>query len=74
MGPFCPPFDSVIHNQRGSLQRLGMSPTRISLDEVGALGEEPPEEVKGSGPVGGDKEVEIDMDDKPGSLLDSLNA
>ena len=34
---------------------------------------EPPDEVEGSGLVGGDEEVKIDLDDEPGSLLDSLN-
>ena len=51
-----------------------MSLAFIGFDRVGASGEEPPEEVKDSGPVGGDKEVEIDLDDEPKSLLDSLNA
>ena len=51
-----------------------MSSALIGLNEVGFSGEEPPEEVKGSGPGGGDKEVKIDLNDEPGSLLDSLNA
>ena len=50
-----------------------MFPTRIGFDGAGASGEELPEEVKGSGPVGGGEEVEINMDDEHGSLLDSLN-
>ena len=41
---------------------------------VVASGEEPPEEVKVSGTMGGDKEMGIDLDDKPELLLDSLNA
>ena len=51
-----------------------MSPARIGFDEVGASGEESPKEVKGSGPLGRDKEVKIDLDDDFGSLLDFLNA
>ena len=38
------------------------------------MGEEPPEEIKGSGPGGREAEVKIDLDDEPDSLLDSLNA
>jgi len=38
------------------------------------LGEESPEEIKGSGLRRRETEVEIDVDDQPGSLLDSLNA
>ena len=37
------------------------------LDEAGAKPE-------GSDPEDGDERVEIDLDDKPGSLLDFLNA
>ena len=51
-----------------------MSFAYIGFDEIGGSGEEPPEEVKGFGPVGGDKEVKIDMDNEPESLLDFLNA
>jgi len=51
-----------------------MSPAHIDFDEVGALGEEPSEEIKGSGPGEGDEEVEIDLVDELGSLLVSLNA
>jgi len=58
---FCPSSDSVIGGQRESLRRLGTSPARIGFDEVGASGEEPPEEIKGSGPGRGEKEVEIDL-------------
>jgi len=50
-----------------------MSPARIGFDKVGTSSEEPPEEVKGSGAGGGDKEVKIDLNDELGSLLDSLN-
>ena len=71
---FCSSSDLVIGGQSRSLWRLGMSLAHIGFDVVGALGEEPPEEVEGSGLGGGDKEVEIDLDDKLGSLLDSLNA
>ena len=53
IGPFCPSSDSVTHDQRGSLQRLGMSFAYIGFDKIGASGEEPPEEVKGFGPVEG---------------------
>ena len=49
-----------------------MSPTSIGFDD--ASGEEPPEEVKSSGPVVGDEEVKIDLDNEAESLLDSLNA
>jgi len=73
-GLSCPSSDSVIGNQRESLRRLGICPARIGFDKVGTSGEEPPVEVKGSGPGKRDKEVEIDMVDEPGSLLDSLNA
>ena len=51
-----------------------MSTTRIGFDRAGSSGVEPPKEVKGFGPVGGDEEVKIDLDDEPGSLLESLNA
>jgi len=51
-----------------------MSPARIGFDKVGSSEEKPPEEIKGSGLVGGDKELEIDLDGEPRSLLDSLNA
>ena len=51
-----------------------MSPTRIGFDGASSSGVEPREEVEGSGPVEEDKEVKIDLDDKPESLLDSLNA
>ena len=50
---------------------LGISPTRIGFNGVGALGKE---ELKGSGPGGGDKEVKNDLDDEFRSLLESLNA
>jgi len=46
---------------------LRISPACIGFDEVGALKEDSPEEVKGSGPVGGDKEVKIDLNDEPES-------
>ena len=49
-------------------------PYYIGFDRAGASGQEPPEEVKGSGPIGGYEKVKIDLDDEPGSLLDSLNA
>ena len=67
------PSNSLIGDQRESLQRLEMSPARIDFDEVGASAEEPLDEVNGSGSSGGDKEVEINLNDKLGSLLNSLN-
>ena len=51
-----------------------ISLARIGFDKVGTSGEEPLEEVKGSGLWGRDKEVEIDLHNEPESLLDSLNA
>ena len=51
-----------------------MSPIPIGFERAGTSREEMPEEVKGSGPLGGDEEVKIDLDDEPKSLLDSLNA
>ena len=51
-----------------------MSPVCIGFEGVGSLGVEPLEEVEGSSPVGGYEEVQIDLDDESGSLLDSLNA
>jgi len=64
----------MVSDQRESFQRLGTSPACIGLEEVCALGEKLPEEIRGSGPGKREAEVGIDLDDKPGSLLDSLNA
>ena len=72
-GPFCPASNSVIHDQRGALQGLRMSSSRIGFDGAGSSGVELPKEAEDSDSVGGDEEVEIDLNDKPGSLLDSLN-
>jgi len=71
--PFCPAYDSAIRNQGGASQRLRMSPTCISFDGDGSSWVEPQEKVVGSDPVGGNEEVKIDLDDEPGSLLNSLN-
>ena len=46
----------------------------MSFEEVYASSEEPPEEIKGYGTQRREVEVEINLDDEPGSLLDSLNA
>jgi len=51
-----------------------MSPTRIGFDGAGSSRVELPKVVAGSDPVEGDKEVKINLDGEPGSLLDSLNA
>ena len=50
---------------------MGLSHARIVFDEVGTSSEEPHED-KGFGR--GEKEVKIDLNDEPRSLLDSLNA
>jgi len=36
-----------------------MSPARIGFNEVSASNEEPPKDIKGSGPRRGEEEVEI---------------
>ena len=74
MGPFYLASNSVIRDQREAPQRLRMSPTHVGCDGAGASEEVLLEEVKDSGPVGGDEKVKIDLDDEPGSLLNSLNA
>ena len=51
-----------------------MSPVRKGFNRAGSSGVERLEEVKGSGSVGGDEEVKIDLNDELGSLLDFLNA
>ena len=51
-----------------------MSPNRIGFDRAGSSGQEPQEEVKGSGPVEGDDKVEINLDDEPGTFVRLLNA
>ena len=47
----------MIRDQRGPAFGAGVSPARLSFDEVGASNEEPPEEVKDSGLVRGDTDV-----------------
>ena len=64
----------MVGGQRESFQRLGTFPTCIGLEEVCASGEKLPEEIRGSAPGKREAEVGIDLDDKPGSLLDSLNS
>ena len=63
----------VVGSLRKSCWRLGTSPTLLGFDEARASGEEQPEEIKGSGPQRREVEVEIDLDDEPRSVLDSLN-
>ena len=66
--------DPVVGGQWKNFRRLGTSPACIDLEEICALGEDPHEENKVSWPWRRKAEVEIDLDDEPGSLLDSLNA
>ena len=72
--PFCLTSDSVIRDQQGALRGQKISPARGGFDGPDSSGEEVPEEVERSDLVKGAEEVEIDLDDEPGSLLDSLNA
>ena len=65
---------SVVGGPRESFRRLGTSPSCIGFEEVRASGEELPGEIRGSRPQRREVEVEIDLDDELGSLLDSLNA
>ena len=64
---------SVVSGQRESIQTLGASSACIGFGEVCASGEESPENIKGFGLGRREAEVEIDLDDEPGLLLDSLN-
>ena len=51
----------MVGGQRESLRRLGTSPAYIGSEEICASGEEPPEEIKGSGPERREAEAEIDL-------------
>ena len=73
-GFFCSSSDPMVGGQWEIFRRLGTSFACIGLEEVCSLGEESPEEIKGSGPGKREAEVEIDLDDEPESLLGSLDA
>ena len=68
-GFFCSSSNSVVGGRKESLWRLGTSPAHIGFMEVCASAEEPPKEIKGSGPGKREAKVEIHLDE---SLLDSL--
>jgi len=51
-----------------------VSPTCMNSDEAGSFREKLFIEDKGFNPEDGNALVEIDLDDEPGSLLDSQNA
>ena len=70
---FSSSFDSSVGGQRESFRRLGTSPACTGFEKVCVSGEEPTEKIKGSESGTREAEVKIDLDDKPRSLLDSLN-